>query len=86
MATTLRQGDPCPRCEVPVYASARVSVPGGVFRILISAIKSVLTVARGGVGSVTIGEFPDKPVEADCINCGAVYTVEPGPMRPPEAA
>ena len=73
----MKQGDPCPNCDVPVYASARITMPGGLFRILLSAIKSVFTVARGGVGSVTFGEYPDKPVEADCINCGTVYIVEP---------
>ena len=52
-------------------------MPGGCFGIVISAIKSVFTVARGGVGSVTFGEYPDTPVEATCINCGTVHIVEP---------
>ena len=73
----MKQGDPCPRCGVPVYASARVSMPGGCFSILFAGIKSVFTVARGGVGSVTLGGYPTKPVEASCINCGATYVVEP---------
>ena len=73
----MKQGDPCPKCEVPIYASARISMPGGCFGILSSAIKSVFTVARGGVGSVTFGEYPNKPVEAACINCGTVVTIEP---------
>ena len=73
----MKQGDPCPNCDVPVYASATFSMPGGCFKAVLAAIKSVFVVARGGVGSVTFGETPTGPVEAACINCGTVSTVEP---------
>jgi hypothetical protein len=71
----MNQGDPCPKCDVPVYASARVGGAGGILKIIIAAVKSVFTVARGGVGSVQIGETPKGPVEAACINCGTVVTI-----------
>ena len=75
--TSMKQGDPCPRCDVPVYPPAQFSIPGGCFKAVFAAIGSVFTVARGGVGSVTIGETPNKPVDAACINCGTVVTIEP---------
>ncbi len=71
----MKQGDPCPNCGAPVYASARISLPG-CFKMAFAAVKSVFTVARGGVGSVTIGETPEGPVQATCINCGTDVTME----------
>lgn len=71
----MQQGDPCPNCGVPVYAAAGVSVPGGCLRMVWAALKSVVTVARGGVGSVQVGEVPQGPVEATCVNCRARMTV-----------
>jgi hypothetical protein len=72
----MKQGDPCPECGVPIYASAGFSLPGGCFSVVFQAIRSVFTVCRGGVGSITFGETPTAPVEAACINCGKVVTIE----------
>lgn len=70
-----KQGDPCPNCDVPIYASARVS-GGGCVKMIGAAFASIFTVARGGVGSVTVGETPEGPVQAKCINCGTEVTIE----------
>jgi hypothetical protein len=81
----MNQGDPCPNCDVPVYASARVGGPGGILKIIFAAFKSIFTVARGGVGSIQIGETPKGPVEAACINCGTISTIHDTSWSQPAA-
>ncbi len=53
-----------------------MSLPGGGFKMAVAAVTSAFTVARGGVGSVTIGETPKGTVQATCINCGTDVTME----------
>jgi hypothetical protein len=71
----MKQGDPCPNCDVPVYASARVRGAGGILKIIFATFKSIFAVARGGVGAIQIGETPKGPVVATCINCDTVVTI-----------
>ena len=73
----MKQGEPCPDCGVPVYAKAEFSIPGGCFTALFTALRSVVTVARGGVGTIQFGQVPTKPVMARCINCGREALIEP---------
>ena len=68
-----KQGDPCPSCGVPIYASAPAR---GCLGMIGSALKSIPTVARGGTGGISMSETPEGPAEATCINCGTIVTVD----------